>query len=91
MIYVDVIIHYPDCKLPYKYWCHMATDGDITELHHMAARLGLRRSWFQVSRSGRFPHYDLTPRKRALAVRLGAVEIESVVLVRRCWSQNEQW
>lgn len=61
-------------------WCHLWTDSDDqTELHESAARLGLRRSWFQ--RSATRPddvtlmHYDLTAGKRAHAVRLGAVEI----------------
>lgn len=47
---------------------------DIDELHTMASDIGLRRAWFQAKSS--FAHYDLTASKRALAVRLGAVEIE---------------
>jgi hypothetical protein len=56
--------------------CHLISDcppGDNEELHAFAARLGLRRSWFQT---GIEPHYDLTASKRALAVRLGAIELE---------------
>jgi Protein of unknown function (DUF4031) len=49
MIYVDAIQHYPDCTLHYKRWCHMATDGSLSELHQMAAKLGLRRAWFKTS------------------------------------------
>lgn len=69
MIYVD--------KLPAKGWdrwnggAHMLTT-DLDELHAMARRIGLKRSWFQDKR---FPHYDLTASKRALAVAAGAVEI----------------
>jgi hypothetical protein len=63
MISVDAIAHYPMCQLPYKDWCHMATDSDLEELHQMAARLGLRRVWFQNTPT--HPHYDLTPGKRA--------------------------
>lgn len=48
---------------------------DIDELHAFAARLGLRRSWFQGSST--YPHYDLTASKRAQAVGDGAVEIEA--------------
>lgn len=56
----------------YDYCCHLV--GDTTaELHSFAARLGLRRSWFQ---SKTIPHYDLTVNKRRQAVRLGAVEID---------------
>lgn len=49
--------------------CHLTCDGDLSELHAFASRLGLRRSWFQ---DGRVPHYDLTPGKRVLALKLGA-------------------
>jgi hypothetical protein len=54
--------------------CHLITDGPNEELHRFAARLGLRRSWFQPSASG--PHYDVTASKRALALKLGAVALE---------------
>lgn len=40
----------------------------------LAARIGLRRAWFQDEST--FAHYDLTATKRALAVAAGAVEIE---------------
>jgi hypothetical protein len=56
--------------------CHLISDapaGDNLELHAFAARLGLKRSWFQKSTSG--PHYDLTASRRALAVGSGAVEL----------------
>lgn len=43
-------------------------------LHEFAARLGLKREWFQ-SRPGRpdHDHYDLTRSRRAEAITLGAV------------------
>ena len=50
-------------------WCHLFADG-IDELHEFAARLGLRRSYFQDSRVR--AHYDLAPRKRLTALGLGA-------------------
>ncbi len=31
MIYVDEIQDYPHCRLPYKRWCHLATDGALEE------------------------------------------------------------
>jgi len=34
--------------------------------------LGLKRSWFQDSSD--HPHYDVSPNKRKLAIRLGAIE-----------------
>jgi hypothetical protein len=54
--------------------CHLFTDEvDLVELHRFAAIIGMRRDWFQDARSA--PHYDLTPRRREHAVRLGAVEV----------------
>ena len=46
-ILVDELREYPDVTLPFTVWCHMATDGELEELHAFAARLGLRRAWFQ--------------------------------------------
>lgn len=71
-VYVDGIQHYSYCKLRYKDWCHMYADTD-EELHAMAAKIGLKREWFQhhnpISK-----HYDLVPTKRASAIAHGAVE-----------------
>lgn len=52
-------------------WCHMWADSE-EELHAMAAKIGMRRAWFQ-DKPG-FPHYDLVPTRRAHALRLGAIE-----------------
>ena len=52
-ILVDELREYPGTTLPFRSWCHMATDGGFDELHAFAARLGLRRAWFQGD------HYDL--------------------------------
>lgn len=63
---------------------HLVADT-LDELHAMAQRLGLKRSWFQVSRSG-MPHYDICQSKREQAIRFGAVEIDRrkmVELIRR--------
>lgn len=49
---------------------HLTTDAAVEELHEFAARLGLRHAWFQPKST---PHYDLSPAKHALALRLGAV------------------
>lgn len=62
-----------------KVSCHMTTDGNMEELHQFAKHIGLKRSWFQIHRNPRFCHYDLTPSKRILAVRLGAIEIVSII------------
>jgi hypothetical protein len=52
---------------------HMQADTPEA-LHEFAARLGLRREWFQ-SRPGRpdRDHYDLTRSKRDEAILLGAI------------------
>lgn len=77
-IYVDTIRTYPpqaikpEARKHGDRWCHLWTDGELEELHAFAARLGLKRTWFQDRRG--FPHYDLTPSKRLRAVALGAVE-----------------
>ncbi len=57
---------------PYDRACHLVADTP-RELQEFAARLGLKRSWFQNGSLG--GHYDLTPNKRRQAVRLGAVEL----------------
>ncbi len=62
-------------------WCHMWAD-DFTELHVMADKIGLKRSWFQISPKRYMCHYDLVPSKRVLAVKAGAVEIRSVDYIR---------
>ena len=51
--------------------CHLTTDGPLEELHAFAARIGLKREWFQEHRIA--PHYDLTPKRRIAALALGAV------------------
>jgi hypothetical protein len=48
---------------------HLMADT-VDELHAFAARLGLKREWFQDHHM--HPHYDLSPNKRAQALRLGA-------------------
>lgn len=53
--------------------CHLTADT-IDELHAMADRLGLRRSWFQ---SASTPHYDLTAHRRRAALASGAVFVSA--------------
>ncbi len=53
-----------------KLWCHLVADS-LDELHAFAARLGLRRGWFQEKAS--YPHYDVTTEVRDRALRLGAL------------------
>ena len=75
-------------KLGRMLMSHMLADT-LDELHAMAQRLGLRRAWFQGDAST--PHYDVCQEKRALALSLGAVEIDrrkTVEIIRRLRSQN---
>lgn len=86
MILVDGIRNYgADLTrgLPSRSWCHMVSDRDLYELHAFAARIGLRRAWAQLRPRASAAHYDLTPARRATAVRLGAVEVSSRELVVR--------
>jgi predicted kinase len=76
-ILVDELREYPGVALPFSVWCHMATDGTFDELHAFAARLGLRRAWFQRD------HYDLPAHGRAAAVALGAEEVPTGDLLLR--------
>lgn len=76
-ILVDELREYPGVALPFSTWCHMATDGGFDELHEFAARLGMRRAWFQRD------HYDLPPHRRAAAVALGAEEVATGELLLR--------
>lgn len=57
-------------------WCHLWADaGEVAALHAMATKVGLRRSYFQPAKHALgLDHYDLTPSKRAAAIRFGAVE-----------------
>ncbi len=70
-VYVDPSRH------PYgrMIMCHMWADTEA-ELHAFAERLGLRRAWFQEPPKARWKHYDICRSKRALAVKLGAVETD---------------
>ena len=45
------------------------------ELHAFAARLGLKRPWFQAGVRHVLPHYDLTENKYTQALALGAVQL----------------
>jgi len=75
-VYVDELLAWgKSATWKYSHSCHMTADT-IDELHQMAARLGLKRSWFQAHKTNpALHHYDLTASKRALAVRYGAKEL----------------
>ncbi|MHC4644198.1 MAG: DUF4031 domain-containing protein [Planctomycetota bacterium] len=67
-VYVDYLF---PAAWRYKKACHMTADT-LEELHEMAVRMHLKRWWFQEH--PRYPHYDLTAGKRALALQFGAIE-----------------
>lgn len=75
-VYVDEIRVYPKSimdaatKRNGVRWCHMLADT-IEELHLMADTIGIQRRYFQ--NHGSIPHYDITPPKRAKALRAGAI------------------
>ena len=54
-------------------WSHLFANtripGAVEEMHLLAAKLGLRRDWFDED------HYDLTPSKRQAAIDLGAIPV----------------
>jgi NADH:ubiquinone oxidoreductase subunit D len=60
----------------------MWTDGDVGDLHRMAEKLGLKRTYFQ-NKSG-FPHYDVIPMKRAQAIKWGAVFMPLKEWIKKC-------
>jgi hypothetical protein len=69
---------------------HMMAD-ELEELHEMAARIGMRREWFQ-DEGHSIPHYDVSEGKRQQAIRLGAVEEDMfddhMVAFRREWRRR---
>lgn len=75
-VYVD------ESRWPFRgqLYCHMTADT-LDELHAMADRIGLRRSWFQDK--PRFPHYDLSPSMRVRAVAAGATEVTTRQMVQQ--------
>jgi len=56
----------------YDVACHLFCDraDRLEELHSLAKRIGLKRSWFQGDSV--LPHYDLTASKQREAIKAGA-------------------
>lgn len=67
-VYVD------DVRLPFRsmVMCHMWADTR-TELLAMADRIGVARRWIQVPPDATWVHFDISLRKKDLALALGAV------------------
>ena len=81
-IYVDGVQDTPEGATAFRFknFSHMVSDTSKEELTAFAVRLGLKLEWFQDKPFAQ--HFDITKTKRALAVRLGAVQVTSRVLVR---------
>ncbi len=86
-IYVDDERIYPDHMVKGtarrwgKTWSHMWTDGDEEELHLMAEKLGLKRSYYQ-DQHPELCHYDIIPAKRKRAILLGAQQTSVAEYIR---------
>lgn len=63
-VYVD------DAEIPFRgmKMCHMIADTE-EELHEMAEKIGLKRSWYQGD------HYDVSLSKKEEAIEVGAEEV----------------
>lgn len=89
-VYVDPLVDYgTQIGRAGPVWCHLVADTD-DELHAFAARLGVRRAWFQEDAARPWRnHYDLTASRRAEAVRRGAIEITRHELGQRLRAARE--
>ena len=70
-------------KNEYKYgrmiMSHMIADS-LEELHEMADKLKLKRSWFQDKPNR--PHYDICKSYKQKALNLGAIEISDKEIIK---------
>lgn len=71
-VYVDPIMNHGWRLGPS---CHMFADTD-EELHEMAQRIGLKRSWHQPPKGRSFSHYDLTVSRRIRAIVYGCIILD---------------
>jgi hypothetical protein len=84
-ITVDELVPRPEARLRIfrAGSCHLMVNGygdhHLDALHKFAARIGLRRQYFQPHKLA--PHYDLTIGKRARAVAAGATEVSTLALL----------
>lgn len=74
MVYIDQLKPcIPTSIWPYDKACHLMADS-LEELHEFAARLGLKRAYFQ--NHSRLPHYALTVGNHYKALKMGAVLVD---------------
>lgn len=77
-----MVVYVDDMRTPAKLgrypgkWSHLMVgpEDDIAELHEFAAKIGLRREWFQAHGWPR-DHYDVPEWRRLEAIKAGAVAI----------------
>ena len=67
-VYVDDVGH----RFRGMVMCHLWAD-DVEELHAFAAKLGMRRSWFQCPPKASWEHYDISLDLKQMALALGAI------------------
>lgn len=68
-------------------WSHMIADTE-QELVAFALKIGLRREWIQHSGTPRV-HFDLTPGRRVVAVKRGAIYLEGLDFYRK-WDELKE-
>jgi len=77
-VFVDFLIEYPSITVKPRarqhgrFWSYLF-GTDIDELHLFARGIGIKREYFQ--NKIQFPHYDLTPAKRTIAILRGAKQV----------------
>lgn len=94
-VMVDELVAWPQKATSGGRWfgsgkqsCHLTTDGPLDELHAFAARIGMKREWFQDHRL--MPHYDLTPTRRERALAAGASFVPAREQARRRRAARER-
>lgn len=83
MVYVD------DSRIYFRNFilCRMYADR-AEELHAMAAKLNLKRSWYHHGE--KLGHYDVSLSKRAEAISLGAILVDNEWVKRRIRAAVQQ-
>jgi hypothetical protein len=93
-----VTVYVDSARIPAKVgrhsarWCHLMSDQiDPAELHAFAARIGLKRAWFQQGRIPVHDHYDVTEGMRRAAVAAGAVQVDIREMSELLQQKRQAW